>query len=83
MNKGGFVFAQRPNLPLIVAAAAWLAARVLSGEVLGEWFSQTVFFTAILYWAYLEFTDGTSWFRRALGAIVGLVNIWSIIERLI
>lgn len=67
-----FPLVQPPNAPLLVAFAAWLLAALTDGDVHG--YARAAFYAALASWAWLELTDGTNWFRRALGA-AGLVYV--------
>lgn len=60
---------QRPNLPIILWFIFLVAGRVLDGGHLGngvEFLSSA----ALVVWAYLEITEGASYFRRSLGAVI-------------
>lgn len=63
-----FVVVQVPNLPLLVALAASVVARLTSGLAAG--YAEAVGRLAFGVFAYLELTDGANWFRRLLGAAV-------------
>ena len=73
-----FPVAQFPNAPLAVALGASLVGRLTHGRA--DDYATAVFHAALAIWAYLELTQGTNWFRRALGAaglayvVVGLAG---------
>lgn len=57
---------QFPNAPLVVALAASLAGRFVGDTA--RPYTDAVFSLFAAVWAYLELTDGSNWFRRAVGA---------------
>ena len=63
---------QVPNAPLLVALGAWLVAVVTDASV--HAYARATFYIGLAAWAWIELTDGTNWFRRALGA-GGLVYV--------
>ena len=68
-----------PNVPLI----AWALLRVLLFFLSDNDLSRhlTLLSDAILFtWAYLEITDGASYFRRALGALVMVLTVYSMFK---
>lgn len=73
-GAGRVVIWQQPNMPLI----GWLACKLLS-MVMKAGHSKNALENlgaAFLFvWAYLEITDGKSYFRRALGVGVMVVLI--------
>lgn len=70
-RDGKLVIAQRPNLPLVGWAAALVTRRFIWHNAGLGLLARAFLFT----WAYLELTDGDSYFRQFLGAVVvaGLV----------
>ncbi|MDB5161474.1 MAG: hypothetical protein JWO96_854 [Candidatus Saccharibacteria bacterium] len=67
---------QTPNLPLIVWAAATLAAKIaVHGRA--HQILDLIAFGALFAWAWLEVFQGASYFRRALGLIVLILSIYS------
>lgn len=56
---------QLPNAPLLLALAASLASQFLDGDAYG--YARAVFCLGLAAWAWLEVTEGTNAFRRALG----------------
>ena len=71
-KDGKIVLGQSPNLPII----GWFVSLVLSfalhsGSISNGFKSLSSAF--LLLWAYLEITDGVSYFRRFLGVIVAVV----------
>ena len=73
-----FPVVQFPNVPLLVALAASLAARVLHG--VAHDVARAVFFLGLAIWAYEELVRGVNWFRRLLGA-AGLVYVTASLAR--
>jgi len=63
-----FVLVQFPNVPLLAALAASVAAGLADGRAAG--YAEAVNRLGLAVFAYLELTDGVNWFRRALGATV-------------
>lgn len=60
---------QRPNLPILGWFACTIAAHLIHGQRWHTGFSSLA--TALLsVWAYLEITQGASYFRRFLGLLV-------------
>ena len=57
--------AQVPNAPLLLALAASLLSRALDGDAYA--YARAVFYLGVSAWAWLEITDGTNAFRRAVG----------------
>lgn len=76
----GFVLAQVPNAPLIVALASGAAAALTTGRVSGS--AEALSRLALGVFAYLELTDGVNWFRRALGATVLVYLVYRLGGRL-
>jgi hypothetical protein len=73
------VIAQRPNMPIILWAAASLASRYITDEPSVNAVSGFAA-GALIVWAVLELISGASPFRRVLGAIVlafGLTNLFN------
>lgn len=67
-RNGRIVLGQRPNLPIIIWAVAWLLQWPLSGRPAQyAWVAGTV---ALVVWAVLELGWGVTYFRRTLGLIV-------------
>lgn len=60
-----FPIFQFPNRPLIVAALAGLAARIVDRRY--RPIADLVSHLALLVWALEEVLDGANWFRRLLG----------------
>ncbi len=73
MKIRNMTFFQKPNLPLLLAAALWLMARISHGT-LKEYLS-LLFIAVMLWWSYLEITSGVNIFRKLLGLVVGLMMI--------
>ena len=77
-STGEIVIMQSPNLPIIV----WVSATLL------KFFFKTgqtkvaldiLAFVSLLYWSFLEITQGADYFRRDLGVIVLIALITSVI----
>ncbi len=74
-SDGKIVIWQRPNIPLI----GWLAFAVAAFFIkTAPW--QNLFsylsFGFLFTWAWLEITQGKSYFRRALGVVVLLLALY-------
>ncbi len=70
----GYVVAQFPNPPLLVAFAA-LAIGWLLDEASGAYdYSRAVFYIGLAIWAWLEVAGGVNGFRRVLG-VAGLLYV--------
>ena len=78
-NTGRVVLGQAPNAPIIIWAVAALGAKLFSR---GAPHHILVFiaYAAILIWASLELFAGINYFRRAIGAAVLLLTIWSLLN---
>ena len=63
-----FPLVQFPNAPLLVALAAWVAAKLTEGTAHDV--SRAVFTAGLATWAVLELVRGANWVRRVLGAVV-------------
>jgi hypothetical protein len=69
VKKEKYIFAQKPNLPIIV----WFITFLLLFLPLPRFFEDTVSlisFGAIFTWAWLEIFEGVNNFRRFLGLMV-------------
>lgn len=68
-KKGHVVISQFPNVPIIGWFVFMIGANFTDGSQVRAdlLFISTTF---LLIWAYLELTQGASYFRRTLGAIV-------------
>ena len=64
----GYVLAQVPNAPLIVAVLALVVSRLFHEGSSAYLFARAVLYMAITIWAYLELAEGVNGFRRLLGA---------------
>jgi len=71
---------QTPNAPLIVWFVALILGKLLDGKPAD--FMQAVQFGAIFTWAWLEVFQGVSYFRRALGAVVLVLSVMSMMSKL-
>lgn len=70
-----------PNVPITLWFGLSLLAKVANEQIRG---GISALATAILlYWAYLEITEGDSLFRRVLGAVVLIFTVFRIISVLI
>ena len=79
-NTGEIVVAQAPNIPLLVWIAATLLKLVFkTGQV--KIALDILAFGSLLYWSFLEITEGATYFRRDLGVIVLITLMVSVIER--
>lgn len=69
-KSGRIVIAQKPNAPLLIAIAFYLLG-FIPQETL-QTISYWGVFITMLYWAYLEMTQGVNTWRKLLGIIVAL-----------
>lgn len=67
-KNGKWTIAQTPNLPIIVWLACIVASRLTNGELSANFSTLGTIFLTI--WAYLEFANGDSLFRRILGSTI-------------
>ena len=79
-GTGEIVIGQPPNLPILIWVSATLLKLVFkTGQVkIGL---DLLAFSSLLYWSFLEITQGVNFFRRDLGVVVLLAIIISVIER--
>ncbi len=68
--------AQRPNAPILIAAAAALVQYATTGAM--QVVATAVYYAAIYSWSYLEIAQGANWFRRTLGAIVMAWSLYTL-----
>ena len=79
-GTGEIVVAQAPNLPIIVWISATLLKLVFkTGQV--KVGLDILAFSSLLYWSFLEITQGATYFRRDLGVFVLIALMVSVIER--
>jgi uncharacterized membrane protein len=80
-GTGEIIIGQPPNLPILIWGLATLLALVFkTGRVkLGL---DLLAFSSLLYWSFLEITQGVNYFRRDLGVIVLIAIIISAIQKL-
>jgi hypothetical protein len=70
----GYVVAQFPNAPLLVALVAALTSVFLDEGTTAADVARSIFYVALTVWAYEEATDGVNRFRQALG-VAGLLFV--------
>jgi hypothetical protein len=68
-----FPIVQFPNVPLIAAFVAGLAARVVHGAP--HLYLVSIGYLAMTAWAYEELIHGVNWFRRLLGLAFAVVLV--------
>jgi len=68
-SKQNYIYAQTPNLPLIVWFVSFVLGIFFAFGFFGR-FLDLVSFGAIFTWAWLEIFDGANNFRRGLGIVV-------------
>jgi hypothetical protein len=79
-STGEIIIGQPPNLPIIIWVAATLLKLVFkTGQV--KILLDLLAFGSLLYWSFLEITQGANYFRRDLGIIVLITLIASVIQR--
>jgi hypothetical protein len=80
-GTGEIVIGQAPNLPIVIWVSATLLKLVFkTGQV--KIALDLLAVSSLLYWSFLEITQGANYFRRDLGVVVLIALIISIIERL-
>lgn len=77
-KDGRIVIFEQPNLPLLVGLIATVLSWVLPYGQL-NFIAALISFGALFTWAWLELTDGRSWYRRALGCAV---LIWLVLSKI-
>ncbi|MCY7368108.1 MAG: hypothetical protein LH474_08145 [Chamaesiphon sp.] len=80
-GTGEIVMSQPPNLPILIWGAATLLKLFFkTGQI--KIALDLLAFSSLLYWSFLEITQGANYFRRDLGIVVLIALIISVIERL-
>jgi hypothetical protein len=80
-GTGEIVIGQPPNLPIVIWVSATLLKLVFkTGQV--NIALDLLAFSSLLYWSFLEITQGANYFRRDLGVVVLIALIISVIGRL-
>ncbi len=74
LEVNGYVVAQAPNPPLIVALVAAVAGFLLEDGSTADGVARAIFYVGLTVWAYEEAAHGVNGFRRALG-VAGLVFV--------
>ena len=74
---GKTVIAQKPNLPIFIAAIAWTISK-LANEGEFQQFTSLVSNTSLIYWSYLEIFSGVNKFRKILGFTVGCFCVYQL-----
>ena len=74
LKINGYVVAQFPNGPLLVALAAALASLFLDDGTTAANVARSVLYVGLTVWAYEEAADGVNRFRKGLG-IAGLLFV--------
>ncbi len=79
-GAGQIVIGQAPNLPILIWVSATLLKLVFkTGQVkIGL---DLLAFSSLLYWSFLEITQGANYFRRDLGVVVLIALIISVIQQ--
>ncbi len=80
-RKGKYVFAEHPNLPLIVFMVCIVLSVVVYPGFFQSLFAATAYL-ALVYWSILEVHSGRSRFRRLLGYLGVLAVIGALWLRL-
>jgi hypothetical protein len=77
---GQIVIGQPPNLPILIWVSATLLKLVFKmGKV--KLVLDLLAFSSLLYWSFLEITQGVNYFRRDLGVVVLIALIASVIQQ--
>lgn len=71
-NDGNYIYGQTPNLPIIIAAIAFILSLVITDPTIKS-LVMLIFRLSIITWAVLELAWGVNNYRRLLGLIVILV----------
>jgi hypothetical protein len=80
-GTGEIVIGQPPNLPMMIWVSATLLKLVFkTGQV--KIALDLLTFSSLLYWLFLEITQGVNYFRRDLGVVVLIALITSIVQQL-
>jgi hypothetical protein len=74
LEINGYVVAQAPNAPLIVALVAGVAGFFLDDGSTADDVARSILYVGLTVWAYEEAANGVNGFRRALG-IAGLLFV--------
>lgn len=74
LKLNGYVVAQVPNAPLLVALVAALASAFIDDGTTASDAARSIFYVALAVWAYEEAANGVNGFRRAIG-VAGLVFV--------
>jgi hypothetical protein len=74
LKLNGYVVAQFPNAPLLVALGAAVASALIDDGTTASDVARSVFYLALAVWAYEEAANGANGFRRTLG-IAGLIFV--------
>ncbi|MFT4532502.1 MAG: hypothetical protein ACI9T8_000525 [Candidatus Saccharimonadales bacterium] len=74
-RSGRVVLAQKPNLALTVWAIATIVGKVSANDTILR-SANSVAFVAIVIWAIQEIFQGVNYFRKSLGLMILVVNIY-------
>jgi len=74
-RKGEIVIWQKPNYPLWLALFIWIIELIIPGNNLSL---VLAFSITLVYWSYLEITKGDSQFRKLLGIIVFVYQLFKV-----
>jgi hypothetical protein len=78
-GTGEIVIGQPPNLPIVIWVSAMLLKLVFkTGQI--KLALDLLGFSSLLYWSFLEITQGVNYFRRDLGTIVLIALMISVIK---
>jgi hypothetical protein len=79
-GTGEIIIGQPPNLPILIWVSATLLKLVFqTGQV--KLALDLLAFSSLLYWSFLEITQGVNYFRRDLGVFVLIALIISVIQQ--
>jgi hypothetical protein len=79
-GTGEIVIGQLPNLPIMIWVSVTLLKLVFkAGQV--KIVLDMLAFSSLLYWSFLEITQGVNYFRRDLGIVVLITLITSIVQQ--
>jgi len=77
-KKGKLAIVQQPNILIILWAGLSVLSKVVDGQISNG--ISALAAGVLIFWAYLEITDGDSMFRRVLGVVVALFSLYGIIN---
>ena len=74
-KQGNIVILQLPNVPISVWLGCTVLAKFISSPATVHHIFEAVGFGALFTWAWLEISQGTTYFRRILGSVVLVYSV--------